>query len=136
MTSADSLIRSFTWTANGCSGSGRLSVCPVSIGCCGWRTRPVAMTPRSEGGLTEELICSVKQPMLALFGEYSPFLATADYLQEHLPNCVKRCVSGAKHRAPEENATEFVEIVYEYLTSLQVAQAAGDAMAQVGGQAR
>ncbi len=92
---------------------------------------------KSEGGLTEELICSVKQPMLALFGEYSPFLATADYLEEHLPNCVKRCVSGAKHRAPEENATEFVEIVYEYLTSLPVAQGEGrPQVAQVGGQAR
>jgi pimeloyl-ACP methyl ester carboxylesterase len=72
-----------------------------------------------EAGLTEELICSVKQPMLAIFGENSPFLATADYLDEHLANCVKRCVPGAKHRAPEENAAEFVELVYDFLTSLQ-----------------
>src|SRR5262245_30802505 len=33
-----------------------------------------------EAGLTEELIRSAKQPMLAIFGENSPFLATADYL--------------------------------------------------------
>jgi len=82
-----------------------------------------------EAGLTEELICSARQPMLAIFGENSPFLATADYLEERLANCVKRCVPGAKHRAPEENAAEFVELVYEYLTSLQP-------VAQVGGLGR
>jgi pimeloyl-ACP methyl ester carboxylesterase len=82
-----------------------------------------------DAGLTEELIATAKQPMLAIFGENSPFLATADYLETHVENCVKRCVSGAKHRAPEENAAEFVEIVYEFLTSLPV-------IAQVGGPAR
>ena len=31
------------------------------------------------------------------------------------PNCVARTVAGAKHRAPEENGAEFVEIVNEFL---------------------
>ena len=53
--------------------------------------------------------------MLAIFGEHSPFLATSDYLAEHLANCVARKVPGAKHRAPEENGPEFVEIVNEFL---------------------
>ncbi len=66
-------------------------------------------------GLTEELIQSVKAPVLAIFGEHSPFLATSDYLALHLANCVARKVSGAKHRAPEENGAEFVEIVNEFL---------------------
>ena len=45
-------------------------------------------------GLTEDLIRSVTQPVLALFGEHSPFLATADYLAEHLPHCVNQLVAG------------------------------------------
>ena len=45
-------------------------------------------------GLTEELIQSVTQPVLAIFGEHSPFLATSDYLAEHLPHCVERTVAG------------------------------------------
>jgi pimeloyl-ACP methyl ester carboxylesterase len=57
----------------------------------------------------------VTKPVLAIFGEHSPFLATADYLAEHLVDCVNRRVAGAKHRAPEENAAEFVEIVYQFL---------------------
>jgi pimeloyl-ACP methyl ester carboxylesterase len=69
-------------------------------------------------GLTDELIGSVTQPVLALFGEDSPFLATADYLAEHLEQCVQKRIPGAKHRAPEENAAEFVEAVREFLTAV------------------
>jgi len=68
-------------------------------------------------GLTEELIRSVTKPVLGIFGEHSPFLATADYLSEHLVDCVSKRVAGAKHRAPEENAAEFVEIVNRFLTT-------------------
>jgi pimeloyl-ACP methyl ester carboxylesterase len=68
-------------------------------------------------GLTEELIRSVSQPVLALFGEFSPFLATSEYLVEHLGQCVERRIPGAKHRAPEENADEFVKAVSEFLTA-------------------
>ena len=68
-------------------------------------------------GLTESLIQSVTQPVFAIFGEHSPFLATAFYLGQHLAHCVNRLVPGAKHRAPEENGPMFVELVNEYLTS-------------------
>jgi pimeloyl-ACP methyl ester carboxylesterase len=57
----------------------------------------------------------VTQPVLALFGEHSPFLATADYLAEHLPHCENVRVPGAKHRAPEENPEGFVELVSGFL---------------------
>ena len=80
-------------------------------------------------GLTEELIQSVTQPVLAIFGEHSPFLATSDYLAEHLSNCVAHKVPGAKHRAPEENGPAFVEIVNEFLianlSSAKLAKAVG-----------
>ncbi len=59
---------------------------------------------------------SVTQPVLALFGEFSPFLATADYLVAHLPHCVGRRVPEAKHRAPEENPERFVAMVNEFLS--------------------
>jgi pimeloyl-ACP methyl ester carboxylesterase len=70
-------------------------------------------------GLTEELIQSVTKPVLGIFGEHSPFLATADYLSEHLVDCVSKRVPGAKHRAPEENSAAFVEIVNQFLMDIQ-----------------
>jgi pimeloyl-ACP methyl ester carboxylesterase len=72
---------------------------------------------KAEAGLTEELIRSVTQPVMAIFGEHSPFLATADYLAEHLPHCVNARVPGAKHRAPEENSERFVAMVDAFLRS-------------------
>jgi pimeloyl-ACP methyl ester carboxylesterase len=81
---------------------------------------------KAEAGLTEDLIRSVTQSVLAIFGEHSPFLATAGYLAEHLPHCVNVRVPGAKHRAPEENSERFVEMVNEFLlataTSAQEAE--------------
>ena len=76
-----------------------------------------------EAGLTAEPIAGVPRPCLALYGEYSPFLATADYLVEHLPDCRGRRISGAKHRAPEENPEEFVAAVHEFLESLPAGEA-------------
>jgi pimeloyl-ACP methyl ester carboxylesterase len=70
---------------------------------------------KAEAGLSEDLIRGVTQPVLALFGEYSPFLATADYLAEHLPHCKNLRVPGAKHRAPEENPERFVELLSDFL---------------------
>ncbi|HWE40517.1 MAG TPA: alpha/beta hydrolase [Isosphaeraceae bacterium] len=72
---------------------------------------------KAEAGLTADLIASVTHPVLALYGEHSPFLATARYLADHLPHCRRALVAGAKHRAPEENPAEFVRIVEEFLDS-------------------
>ncbi len=74
---------------------------------------------KAAAGLTDDLIQGVGQPVLALFGEHSPFLATADYLAEHLTNCVKALVPGAKHRAPEENPEGFVELVADFLLAVR-----------------
>ncbi|HEV3168615.1 MAG TPA: alpha/beta hydrolase [Isosphaeraceae bacterium] len=72
---------------------------------------------KAEAGLTADLIASVPHPVLALYGEFSPFLATAQYLVEHLPHCRSQIVPGAKHRAPEENAEIFVRAVKEFLAA-------------------
>ena len=114
MTSAGSSTRCSTSTASGCLRFRQ------AVGLPGFnRLLRLAETTCGDdakvpAGLTEELIQSVTQPVLGIFGEHSPFLATADYLAEHLPNCVARTVAGAKHRAPEENGAEFVEIVNEF----------------------
>ncbi len=76
---------------------------------------------KAVAGLTTDVIGGVTQPVLALFGDQSPFLATADYLGEHLAQCTNQRVEGAKHRAPEENGPRFVELVYDYLTSQEPA---------------
>jgi pimeloyl-ACP methyl ester carboxylesterase len=73
---------------------------------------------RSVGGLTADLIEGVSQPALALFGEFSPFLATAKYLSEHLPRCGTAIVPGAKHRAPEESPEQYLRLLTEFLDSV------------------
>jgi pimeloyl-ACP methyl ester carboxylesterase len=71
-----------------------------------------------DGGLAVDSFSRVSQPCLALYGAESPFLATADYLVEHLPCCIGRRIPGARHRAPEENAEGFVAAVRDFLESL------------------
>jgi pimeloyl-ACP methyl ester carboxylesterase len=79
-----------------------------------------------EAGLTSDLIATVQQPVLALYGEFSPFLATAQYLVEHLPNCRSALVPGAKHRAPEENSERFVQLVKEFFEPVPNLASAGE----------
>jgi pimeloyl-ACP methyl ester carboxylesterase len=77
-------------------------------------------------GLTAERIEAVDRPVLALYGEHSPFLATAQYLVEHLPDCRGALVPGAKHRAPEENAEDFIRLVQEFLDTTHPAALAAE----------
>jgi pimeloyl-ACP methyl ester carboxylesterase len=70
---------------------------------------------KAVAGLTAELITAIAQPALALFGAHSPFLATAQYLVEHLPDCRAAIVPDAKHRAPEENPEGFLRLLAEFV---------------------
>jgi len=69
----------------------------------------------SVAGLSAERIISVRQPVLALYGEHSPFLATCRYLEENLSNCQVAIVPGAKHLAHEECPEQFVELVQKHV---------------------
>lgn len=69
-------------------------------------------------GLTEERVRSVRHPVCALYGEGSPFLATARYLAENLANCRMVLVPNAKHRAHEENPPAYVELVQAILRDM------------------
>jgi pimeloyl-ACP methyl ester carboxylesterase len=73
---------------------------------------------KAVAGLTADLIAGVEQPALALFGEHSPFLATARYLVEKLPRCRGAIVPGAKHRAPEENPAAFLAELVKFIDSV------------------
>jgi len=73
---------------------------------------------KAVAGLTAERIVSVKHPVLALYGEHSPFLATCRYLQDNLPNCRVALVRGAKHLAHEESPQDFVALVQENLREM------------------
>ncbi|MGE5755358.1 MAG: alpha/beta fold hydrolase [Planctomycetaceae bacterium] len=70
---------------------------------------------KAEAGLTAARIAAMDRPTLALYGESSPFLATARYLVEHLPRCRGAIIPGAKHRAPEENPEGFLRLLGAFL---------------------
>jgi 3-oxoadipate enol-lactonase len=70
-------------------------------------------------GLTEDRIRSVRQPVVALYDEHSPFLATCRFLGDHLPNCKVEIVPGTKHMAPVQNGRLFVELVLKHLAALR-----------------
>jgi pimeloyl-ACP methyl ester carboxylesterase len=72
-----------------------------------------------EAGLTAEKILAIHQPVLAIYGEFSPFLSTANYLVENLPNCRSVLIPGAQHRAPEENPEAFTSALKGWIESLE-----------------
>lgn len=76
---------------------------------------------KAVAGLTTELIDGIRAPCLAVYGEASPFLATATYLEENLADCRAVLIPNAQHRAPEENPEAFVAAVKSFLESLDAA---------------
>jgi len=72
-----------------------------------------------EAGLTAEKILAIRQPVLAVYGEFSPFLSTANYLVEHLPHCQSVLIKGAQHRAPEENPEAFTAALKQWIEGLE-----------------
>ncbi len=79
-----------------------------------------------EAGLTAERIAGMARPTLALYGEFSPFLATARFLAEQLPDCRAAIVPGAKHRAPQENPEGFVRLLEEFLNAAERPEESAD----------
>lgn len=74
---------------------------------------------RVDGGLTVEKIRSMSRPALALYGEFSPFLATAYYMEQNLADCRVALVPGAKHRAPQENGEAYLEQIQAFLATVK-----------------
>jgi pimeloyl-ACP methyl ester carboxylesterase len=72
----------------------------------------------TEAGLTTERIAQVPRPVVALYDEFSPFLATFRWLEQHLPNCTAEIIPEAKHLAVVENTATFTEAVLRHLKKL------------------
>jgi pimeloyl-ACP methyl ester carboxylesterase len=84
---------------------------------------PLATTSAPEevfktAGLTAEVIASIEQPVIALYDEETPFVATYNWLLANLPNCVGSRVPGASHLALLESPKEFAELVERHLDEL------------------
>jgi pimeloyl-ACP methyl ester carboxylesterase len=72
----------------------------------------------AEAGLTAERIAAVACPVVALYDEFSPFLATCRWLQQHVPDCTAEIIPAAKHLAPVENTAAFTDAVQRHLRRL------------------
>ena len=73
---------------------------------------------KAVAGLTTELIEAIDVPVMAIYGDASPFLATATYLSDHLSDCRTVLVPNARHRAPEENPDVFVAELKSFLDAI------------------
>lgn len=69
-------------------------------------------------GLTVERILAVKQPVVCLYGERSPFRKLCSYLAESLPNCRQVIIADAEHFGFEENPGEFVRLATQQLCEM------------------
>lgn len=72
----------------------------------------------AEAGLTAERIAAVPRPVVALYDEFSPFLATCGWLAANVPGCVAEIIPEAKHLAVVENTAAFTAAVRRHLTRL------------------
>lgn len=72
----------------------------------------------AEAGLTAQAIASVSCPVVALYDEFSPFLATCRWLERNLPNCTTEIIPAAKHLAVLENSDAFTAAVRRHLRRL------------------
>jgi len=71
-----------------------------------------------DGGLDAQTLCSVRQPVVALYDEHSPFSATCQFLEERLPDCTVDVVPGAKHFAPVQNSEDFLRLTRKHLRKM------------------
>jgi pimeloyl-ACP methyl ester carboxylesterase len=70
-------------------------------------------------GLTADAIRGVQKPVVALYDEFSPFLATCRWLEANLPACTAEIIPGAKHLAMLDNAAGFADAVRRHLARIE-----------------
>jgi 3-oxoadipate enol-lactonase len=71
-----------------------------------------------EAGLTAKVLAGIAQPVVALYDEFSPFLATSRWLEQHLPRCAAEIIPAAKHLAMLDNTAGFTDAVKRHLKRL------------------
>ena len=74
---------------------------------------------RAVAGLSEEKICQIYQPVLALYGQFSPLMYICNYLKVNLPNCKMVAVPEAGHLFPARLPELFVRNIREFLISVE-----------------
>jgi pimeloyl-ACP methyl ester carboxylesterase len=72
----------------------------------------------AEAGLTAAVLVGVSQPVVALYDEFSPFLSTCRWLEQHLPRCTAEIIPAAKHLAMLDNTPGFTDAVKRHLRRL------------------
>lgn len=72
----------------------------------------------TEAGLTAEVLAGVNRPVVALYDEFSPFLATSRWLEQHLSGCTAEIIPAAKHLAMFDNTAGFTDAVRRHLKRL------------------
>lgn len=72
----------------------------------------------TESGLTAERLRGVACPVVALYDEFSPFLATCRWLETNLPRCEAEIIPAAKHLAVVENTAGFTDAVKRHLKKI------------------
>jgi pimeloyl-ACP methyl ester carboxylesterase len=72
-------------------------------------------------GLTARRLAAVRQPIVALYDEHTPFEATRRWLAENVPNCTVDIVPEARHMAPLQNPVEFTGLVQKHLRQMAAA---------------
>jgi 3-oxoadipate enol-lactonase len=71
-----------------------------------------------EAGLTADVLKGIRQPVVALYDEFSPFLATCRWLEQHLTRCTAEIIPAAKHLAMLDNTAGFTDAVTRHLNRL------------------
>jgi pimeloyl-ACP methyl ester carboxylesterase len=77
----------------------------------------------AEAGLTVDQLRSYSRPLVALYDEFSPFLATQRWLAENVPDCESEIIPAAKHLAVVENTAGFTDAVIRHLKRMAGAPA-------------
>jgi 3-oxoadipate enol-lactonase len=69
-------------------------------------------------GLTAERLSQVRQPVVALYDEHTSFQVTREFLATNLEAVQVDSVPNARHVAPLQNASAFVELVQKHCHAL------------------
>ena len=75
----------------------------------------------AEAGLTAAKIAAIPCPLAALYDEFSPFLATYEWLKANVPDCRAEIIPGAKHLAFVDNPAGFTDAVKRHVAAFPTA---------------
>jgi len=72
--------------------------------------------------LPEEMIRRVRQPTLALYGQFSPLIPVCNFLRDNLSSCIKVEVPEAGHLFPARLPEVFVRNIRDFLMAVETGE--------------